>query len=223
MMATWADDEDIVCVHPGGPRLVGYDAVRTAWEQLFAGDAGSRSGSSRSVVIETVGLAMQSAIEHVYSARRQRRAARAVATNVFMRTPSGWRMVCHHASLRRRCSRRRRGRCTDATRRRGARDWITRSDAAGNVPSASSSCGRRLAFASAQPLIASRLAERRHRVPPTVILRSAASAGRRRPARSARPCRRCRRRCRARRSLPIIDTRVSASGPLPISVAPFTG
>jgi hypothetical protein len=21
-----------------------------------------------------------------------------VATNVFMRTPSGWRMVCHHAS-----------------------------------------------------------------------------------------------------------------------------
>ena len=24
MMSTWADDEEIVCVHPGGPRLVGY-------------------------------------------------------------------------------------------------------------------------------------------------------------------------------------------------------
>jgi len=39
MMAAWADDEDIVCVHPGGPRLVGYDAVRAAWEQIFANDA----------------------------------------------------------------------------------------------------------------------------------------------------------------------------------------
>ena len=39
MMATWAEDEEIVCVHPGGTRLVGYDAVRPGWEQLFAGDA----------------------------------------------------------------------------------------------------------------------------------------------------------------------------------------
>ena len=44
MMATWADDEDIVCVHPGGAR------------------------------------------------------GAAAATNIFMRTPSGWRLVCHHAS-----------------------------------------------------------------------------------------------------------------------------
>ena len=28
MMGAWADDEEIVCVHPGGTRLVGYDAVR---------------------------------------------------------------------------------------------------------------------------------------------------------------------------------------------------
>jgi hypothetical protein len=40
---------------------------------------------------------MQSAIEHVYAADGTARGA-AAATNVFMRTPSGWRMVCHHAS-----------------------------------------------------------------------------------------------------------------------------
>ena len=39
MMATWADDEDIVCVHPGGARVVGYDAVRNSWEQLFTGES----------------------------------------------------------------------------------------------------------------------------------------------------------------------------------------
>lgn len=97
MMLAWADDEDIVCVHPGGSRMVGYDAVRTGWEQLFSGDTKLSFRLDEIVVLETVGLAMQSAIEHVSTADGAARGA-AVATNVFMRTPSGWRMVCHHAS-----------------------------------------------------------------------------------------------------------------------------
>ena len=97
MMSAWADDEDIVCVHPGGSRMVGYDAVRAAWEQLFSGDTKLSFRLDEIVVLETVGLAMQSAIEHVATADGTARGA-AVATNVFMRTPSGWRMVCHHAS-----------------------------------------------------------------------------------------------------------------------------
>ena len=97
MMSAWADDEDIVCVHPGGSRMVGYDAVRGGWEQLFSGDTKLSFRLDEIVVLETVGLAMQSAIEHVATADGIARGA-AVATNVFMRTPSGWRMVCHHAS-----------------------------------------------------------------------------------------------------------------------------
>jgi ketosteroid isomerase-like protein len=31
MMAIWAEDEDVVCTHPGGERLVGFTAVRDAW------------------------------------------------------------------------------------------------------------------------------------------------------------------------------------------------
>ena len=97
MMTAWADDEDIVCVHPGGSRMVGYDAVRSGWEQLFSGDAKLAFRLDEIVVLETVGLAMQSAIEHVTTADGTVRGT-AVATNVFLRTPSGWRMVCHHAS-----------------------------------------------------------------------------------------------------------------------------
>ncbi|HET9340415.1 MAG TPA: nuclear transport factor 2 family protein [Casimicrobiaceae bacterium] len=97
MMATWADDEEIVCVHPGGPRLVGYDAIRNAWEQLFAGDARLKFRLEQPIAIDTVGLAVQSAIEHVTLADGGTRGL-AVATNVFMRTPTGWRIVCHHAS-----------------------------------------------------------------------------------------------------------------------------
>ena len=97
MMATWADDEEIVCVHPGGARHVGYEAVRTAFEQLFSGDSKLRFRLDQVVMLETVGLALQSAVEHVYAGDATLRGI-VVATNVFMRTPYGWRMVCHHAS-----------------------------------------------------------------------------------------------------------------------------
>ncbi|HEX4884484.1 MAG TPA: nuclear transport factor 2 family protein [Casimicrobiaceae bacterium] len=96
MMSAWADDEEIVCIHPGGARLVGYDAVRASWEQIFANDARLTFRLDQTVVMETVGLAMQSVVEHVTASKGA--SGTAIATNVFMRTPSGWRIVCHHAS-----------------------------------------------------------------------------------------------------------------------------
>jgi len=51
LMACWADEEEIVCVHPGGPRLIGSGAIRDV-----------------------------------------------LTTNVYHKTPQGWRMVAHHAS-----------------------------------------------------------------------------------------------------------------------------
>lgn len=98
MMSTWADDEEIVCVHPGGTRLVGYNAVRAGWEQLFAGDTRLKFRLDQIAVIETVGLAMQNAIEHVSAGSDGNPRGAAFVTNVFLRTPSGWRMVLHHAS-----------------------------------------------------------------------------------------------------------------------------
>jgi ketosteroid isomerase-like protein len=98
MMATWAEDEEIVCVHPGGMRMVGYDAVRAGWEQIFAGDTRLSFRLDQVVVLETVGLAMQSAVEHVAVAGDNTPRGLAICTNVCLRTPSGWRMVMHHAS-----------------------------------------------------------------------------------------------------------------------------
>jgi uncharacterized protein (TIGR02246 family) len=97
MMATWAEDEDIVCVHPGGMRHVGYDSVRQSFEQLFSGNRKLTFRLDHVVVLETVGLAMQSTIENVHAGDDVAPGA-AVATNVVMRTPYGWRVVCHHAS-----------------------------------------------------------------------------------------------------------------------------
>ena len=32
LMACWAEEDEIVCVHPGGPRLVGPCRIRSAFE-----------------------------------------------------------------------------------------------------------------------------------------------------------------------------------------------
>ena len=36
LMSCWADDDEIVCVHPGGPRLLGPAAIRAAFEAMFS-------------------------------------------------------------------------------------------------------------------------------------------------------------------------------------------
>src|SRR2546425_11966417 len=89
MMAAWAEDEDIVCVHPGGPRLVGFDAVRLGWEQLFAGDTKLSFRLDEIVVLETVGMAYQSAIEQITGGNDAKPRGIAIATNGLRRTPPG--------------------------------------------------------------------------------------------------------------------------------------
>ena len=36
LMACWADEDDIVCIHPGGPRLVGALAIRGGFDAMFS-------------------------------------------------------------------------------------------------------------------------------------------------------------------------------------------
>ena len=48
MMAVWAEDEDIICVHPGGARLTGQDQVREA-QRLW--DRGRGVGHAANLVI----------------------------------------------------------------------------------------------------------------------------------------------------------------------------
>ena len=72
--------------------------MRAGWEQLFAGNTKLSFRLDEIVAIETVGLALQSAVEHVTVGDDPKPRGAAIATNVFMRTPSGWRIVVHHSS-----------------------------------------------------------------------------------------------------------------------------
>ena len=98
MMAVWSEDEDIVCVHPAGQRLAGQAQVREVWRQMFAGGPGMKVRITQQVVISGVMLEVHSVHENITVAGEKRPRPPVVATNVFLRTAAGWRMILHHAS-----------------------------------------------------------------------------------------------------------------------------
>jgi len=98
LMACWSEEDDIVCIHPGGPRLLGQAAIRAAFEAVFA------NGTVKAQIekvrrIEVGATSVHSVIERVeVMGNDGPQTAWVVATNVYVKTSQGWRLVAHHAS-----------------------------------------------------------------------------------------------------------------------------
>jgi len=98
LMACWADEDDIVCIHPGGPRAVGAVAIRAAFEAMFSNGA-IRARPERARKTQAVASAVHNVLERVEVLGPSGTApAWVIATNVYHKTAQGWRMVAHHAS-----------------------------------------------------------------------------------------------------------------------------
>jgi ketosteroid isomerase-like protein len=98
LMAVWSDDEEISCVHPGGPRVVGATAIRSAFEAIFAnGAVNARPEKVRR--LQTHACSVHSVLEHVQIMTTEGlQSGWVVATNVYLKGAQGWRLVSHHAS-----------------------------------------------------------------------------------------------------------------------------
>ncbi len=98
LMAVWSDDDDIACVHPGGPRVLGHAAIRASFEAIFAnGAVAVRPEGVRRVL--SLGCAVHHVNERITIASNEgSRSAWALATNVYVKTAQGWRLVAHHSS-----------------------------------------------------------------------------------------------------------------------------
>ncbi len=119
----WLEDDDVICIHPGGPRLTGYDAIRSSWTTILShGPVHVRCTLIKS--LETPTVALHNVIEEVVVDERRaapslaeaaigservasaehsiaegmQQIVRVHATNAYVKTPAGWKMVLHHAS-----------------------------------------------------------------------------------------------------------------------------
>jgi ketosteroid isomerase-like protein len=96
LMALWADDEEIVCIHPGGPRLHGHAAIQQSWEAILE-RGGLQIRPSQLHETHNLMSSVHTVVEGVTSSANE--PAHLIATNVYIKTPQGWRIVLHHVSV----------------------------------------------------------------------------------------------------------------------------
>jgi ketosteroid isomerase-like protein len=96
LMLLWADDEEIVCIHPGGPRLHGHAAIQASWEAILE-RGGLQIRPSQLHETHNLMSSVHTVIEGVTSSGNE--PAHLIATNVYIKTPQGWRIVLHHVSV----------------------------------------------------------------------------------------------------------------------------
>ena len=98
LMAVWSDDDEISCVHPGGPRLNGAVAIRASFEAMF-GNGTIDAEPHRVRRLESHSSAVHSVLERIrVMTAGGEQFAWVVATNVYLKSSRGWRLVAHHAS-----------------------------------------------------------------------------------------------------------------------------
>lgn len=92
----WAARDYTACVHPGQETIVGWPEVRESLGSIFAGTGKIRFRLTN-IQIEVRGaIAWAFVLENIHHGDDVLVAVQ--ATNIFERTPEGWRMVLHHAS-----------------------------------------------------------------------------------------------------------------------------
>jgi ketosteroid isomerase-like protein len=98
LMAVWADDDEVVCVHPGGPRMVGPAAIRAGFEAIFA-NTSVPVRPEQVHRLQWLGGALHHLVERIeVQTVEGPHVAWVLATNVYVKTVQGWRLVAHHAS-----------------------------------------------------------------------------------------------------------------------------
>ncbi len=99
MGEVWARREQDICVHPGWEILEGWPLIRESWRAIFANTGFMRAYASE-VRVELIGdLARATNVENLMTvAGAQTAHSQIAATNLFLRTEQGWRMILHHGS-----------------------------------------------------------------------------------------------------------------------------
>lgn len=99
MASVWGEESPVSCVHPGWDPIVGRDAVLESWEAIFLGTRAISFTLRNAHLVVSGDAAWIILVEEIDAAHEDGERVRAatLATNVFLRETTGWRLVHHHA------------------------------------------------------------------------------------------------------------------------------
>lgn len=103
MVEIWADDDGVVCVHPGAEPIRGHRDVMRSWLALMANSTYIQFFLTDVKAVVVGDVASVTCSENVLAAGADTpvgsfAGGSAAATNVFRRTSAGWQLWIHHAS-----------------------------------------------------------------------------------------------------------------------------
>ena len=96
MQKVWEPSDDVICIHPGSTRIFGFDLIIASWQQIFS------SPQTFKIEISEPSYNVDGAIaihwvKEILSMSDQPIGV-VLATNIYRKSASGWRMIAHHAS-----------------------------------------------------------------------------------------------------------------------------
>lgn len=99
MEAVWEKSDQAFCVHPGWQPLVGWQSIRDSWQGIFDNTTLMHFNIQYVNVVVAGDCGWVTCVENISSVLQGRASNFGIlATNIFVRTPQGWRMIAHHAS-----------------------------------------------------------------------------------------------------------------------------
>jgi ketosteroid isomerase-like protein len=98
MMAVWASDDGIACIHPLAAPLNGRAAVAAGWRSMFEAAGQFRIQVELAHEIRETAQAIRIVREYLVIGQETAQRPPILSTNVYRKDAEGWRMVLHHAS-----------------------------------------------------------------------------------------------------------------------------
>ena len=98
MMAVWARDDSVACIHPMAAPLNGRAAVAAGWRSIFEAAGLFRVQVELAHEMREAGQVIRIVREYLVIGQETEPRPPILATNVYRKEADGWRMVLHHAS-----------------------------------------------------------------------------------------------------------------------------
>ncbi|MCH8312098.1 MAG: nuclear transport factor 2 family protein [Nitrospinae bacterium] len=99
MKSVWAQNDSVVCIHPGWEVLRGFDVIIQSWEKIFVGSENLEIKLSEIKVSGDGGMVWVSCQENLFAMSMSGvQVSKVHATNLFEKVRDQWKMVLHHAS-----------------------------------------------------------------------------------------------------------------------------
>ncbi len=98
MMAVWATDDAIACIHPLAAPLTGRAAVASGWHSIFEAAGQFRVRVEPVHEIRMPDLVIRVVHEYLSIGQATEPRPPIQATNIYRHEADGWRMLLHHAS-----------------------------------------------------------------------------------------------------------------------------